>query len=148
MLEATNQARSLFARFRKPRSMTERLRKARRVLAVQLQLDRLAKWTLVDLNAQAVALEDRHHDLVRFMDSESAFSGLFATVMMRRLQAAAEAQAAMVKEIEMQSVRLREERGRLRRVERIVKALQLEARRKEELTRLAEAIDAALTRAT
>lgn len=125
--------------------MNERLRKARRILAVQFQLDRLAAWNLVDLEVQAAALGDRHRDLIRFMDGESAFTGLFAAAMMRRLQALAEAQSAIASKIETQRVQFREERGRLRCAERIVAASEHEARKTVEANRLTEAIEAALT---
>jgi hypothetical protein len=126
--------------------MSERLRKAHRILAVQTQLDRLAEWTLMDLKAQAMVLADQRQGLIRFMDEEPPFAGIFAATMMRRLQAAAEAQVAITNETEAQKIRHREERARLRCAERIVGTLEGEARRRVEANQLAEAIEAALTR--
>jgi len=66
--------------------MSERLRRSRRVLAVQSQLDRLAQWNLIDLQSRAVVLGDQQCGLVRFMSEESVVAGIFSSTMMRRLQ--------------------------------------------------------------
>jgi hypothetical protein len=70
--------------------MSNHLRRAHRVFAVQSQLERLALWQLIDLERQAVALEERHRGLINFMQHETAFTGLFSSTMMRRLEALAE----------------------------------------------------------
>src|ERR1019366_5099333 len=124
--------------------MSERLRRSRRVLAVQSQLDKLAEWCLIDLQSQAVVLGDQQRGLVRFMSEESALAGIFSLTMMRRLQIIAERLAAIAAEQEVQRGRHLDERSRLRRAERIVGTLESEARRKVALLRLAESIEAAL----
>lgn len=123
--------------------MSTRLRRARRILAVQTQLDRLAEWRLIDLQSQAATLEDREQALVHFMQEESAFSGIFPATMMRRLQTLVELRAAAVTGQEAQRARHLEERGRLRRAERIVETLEGDAQRSAALGELAEAVEAA-----
>jgi hypothetical protein len=123
--------------------MSNRLRRAYRVLAVQSQLERLALWQLIDLESQAASLEERQRDLINFMQHESAFSGLFSSAMMRRLQALAELHVKAKAENETQRTRHLEERGRLRRVGRIVTALEIDTRRQKALRELIEAIETA-----
>ncbi len=82
--------------------MSERLRRSRRVLAVQSQLDRLAQWSLIDLQSQAVVLGDQQRGLVRFMSEESLVAGIFSSTMMRRLQTLAEMLATIASEQDVQ----------------------------------------------
>lgn len=63
--------------------------------------------------------------------------------MMRRLQSVAEMLATIATEKDVQRAHHLEQRGRLRSAERIVVTLESEARRKDELRQLAEAIEAA-----
>lgn len=126
--------------------MSERLRRARRVLAVQAQLDRLAEWSLFDIQAQAAMLENTQRRLVCFMSKESAVAGLFSTLMMRKLEAAAEKLATIAKEQEVQKARQLDERRRLRHAERIVTKLESEERCKAAACQLAEAVEAVLQR--
>jgi ERCC4-related helicase len=127
-------------------AVTQRLRKARRVLAVQTELDRLAEWTLNDFERQERALQDQRRDLMRFLDGESAFTDIFATTLMHRLERLETQGAALFVEKRAEVDRRLEERGRMRRAERIVDALVSEARRKEELRLLAEMIEVAVRR--
>lgn len=126
--------------------MSERLRRARRVLAVQAQLDRLAEWSLIDIKAQAAALEDTQRNLICFMSEESAVAGLFSTLMIHKLQAVAEKLATLVKEQEVQKARQLDERRRLRHAGRMVAKLESDEQRKDAACQLAEAIEAVLQR--
>ncbi|WOJ88663.1 hypothetical protein RZS28_12660 [Methylocapsa polymorpha] len=121
--------------------MNERLLKARRVLAVQILFDRLADWRLRDLERQELALQESRRDLVRFLDGESAFTGIFAATVMRRMQSLEDLRVALIAEKEAQASLRLDERSRLRRAERIVDALDDHARRAEEARRLAEAVE-------
>jgi hypothetical protein len=126
--------------------MSERLRRSRRVLAVQSKLDRITEWSLIDLQSQATVLENQQHGLVRFMSRETAVAGIFSSTIMRRLQAIAEILATIANEQEVQKGRHLDERRRLRRAGRIVAVLESEVRHKDTLRQLAEAIEAALHR--
>jgi hypothetical protein len=126
--------------------MSERLRRSRRVLAVQSQLDRLAQWNLIDLQSRAVVLGDQQCNLVRFMSEDSVVAGIFSSTMIRRLQTLAEMLATIASEQDVQRGRHLEERRRLHRAEWIVTILESEVRRKEALRQLAEIIETALQR--
>jgi len=124
----------------------ERLRKARRVLAVQAALERLAAWSVSDLENQDVLVQERRADLVRFLDAETALGSAFSAAILRRLQGLAETQAALAAEKDLCAARRREERLRLRCAELIVDRLAGETRRIDELRRLDRVIEAAQQR--
>lgn len=126
--------------------MNRRLARARRVLAAQTELDRLAAWRLVDLERQGAAMDERRAALLRFLDAESSFSGPFAGAMMRRLEAVEAARAAVRLERAAQTERRLAESARTRCAASVVTALETAARRSGERSELAEAIDAALGR--
>lgn len=126
--------------------MSERLRRSRRILAVQTQLDKLAEWGLIDLETQAAILKDQQCALINFLSGESEVAGIFSTTMMRRLQSIAERLATIAIEREAQKDCHRDERRRLRCAERTVAILESEERREEAQCQLAEVIEAALQR--
>lgn len=126
--------------------MTERLRRSRRVLAVQSQLDRLAEWSLMDVQTQAAVLVDQRHGLHRFMSEGSEVSGMFSSTMMHRLQTIAEKLAALAIEQESRRGCHLDERRRLRRAEIMVGHLENEVRCKDTLRQLTELVEAALQR--
>ncbi len=120
----------------------DRLRKARRVRDVQVALERLASWSLMDLEREILRLDEQRADLDRFLGGETALGGTFSVTMMRRLQGLAETRAALSAERTLSAERRREERLRLRCAELIVDALDREARRIDgcrELERVVEA---------
>jgi hypothetical protein len=125
----------------------ERLRKARRVLAVQTGLERLAAWRVSDLEHRHSLLQDQQANLVRFLDGETALGDAFSAAILRRLQCLAENQAALEAEKEGCDARRREERLRLRCAELIVDDLGREARRIDALRELQSVIEASQQRA-
>ena len=128
--------------------MNKRLAKARRILAAQTELDRLAAWRLIDLESQAAGIDERRIALVRFLDTEPSFGGPFAGAMMRRLEGLEASRAALRLEQAAQAERRLVERARTRCAAGIVKALESGERRREERLQLGEAIEASLDRST
>jgi hypothetical protein len=124
----------------------ERLRKARRMLAVQAARERLAAWSVSDLETQDALMRERRADLDRFLDAGTALGSAFSASTLRRLQGLAEAQAALEAEKELCVARRREERLRLRCAELIVDRLARESERIDELRRLDHVIEAAQQR--
>lgn len=122
--------------------MSERLCRSRRVLAVQLQLDRLAEWGQIDLQFQAAFFADQQCGLIRFMSGESNVTRMFSSTMMCRLQTITDNLATIANEQESQRSRHLDERGKLRRAEMIVRRLEYEVRCKNSLQQLSEAIEA------
>ena len=104
--------------------MTNRLKRARRLLAVQRQFDQLSKLRLVELLSQSASLDERYRGLVRFMHQESAFSGLFSIAMMRRLKTLEELRAKAAIDVEeLRTLHIHDHRC-LRHVDRLVLELQ------------------------
>lgn len=126
--------------------MNKRLAKARRILAAQSELDRLAAWRLVDLERQAAGLDGRRVALVCFLDAEPSFGGPFAGTMMRRLEALEASRASLKLEQAAQAEGRRAERARMRCAGAIVKTLEANERRRQEGLQLDEAIEAARNR--
>ena len=124
--------------------MNKRLAKARRILAAQAELDRLAAWRLVDIERQAAGLDERRVALVCFLDAEASFSGPFAGAMMRRLEALEASRASLKLEQAAHAEGRRAERLRMRCAGAIVKALEEDQQRRQEGFQLVEAIEAAL----
>lgn len=124
--------------------MSEALRRARRLLAVQAALERLVAWTSMDLECRDKQLQDQRQNLVRFIEEEAGFAGVFPTLVMRHLGALADRHAALVVEKNIGAERLREERARLRLAEGIVEATAREDRKMQDSRLLAELIDAAV----
>lgn len=126
--------------------MNERLCRARRILSVQVQIERLAQWRLIDRKSLVLALEDRRKDLLQLLQGESSFNPVFAAAAMRRLQTAAEELAKAMAEMDAQTARYLEERRLSLRAERTFEALRRDAERQEAAHNLAEAIELAALR--
>jgi hypothetical protein len=126
--------------------MTDRLERTRRLLAVQRKRDQLSEWRLLELLSQSAVLDERHRSLVRFLQEESAFSGIFSLSMMRRLQRLAELQAkAAIDQDTQRKLHLRD-RGCLRRAERVVQVLETNETRMDAARELWDIIDSAAQR--
>jgi hypothetical protein len=125
----------------------DRWQKARRVLAVQAAIERLASWSLADLGHEITRMDERRADLDRFLDGETALGGAFSVAVMRRLQGLAETQATLNAEKDLCAERCREERLRLRCAELIVDALGREARRIDDLRELERVTETSILRA-
>jgi 1-acyl-sn-glycerol-3-phosphate acyltransferase len=126
--------------------VNKRLANARRILAAQAELDRLAAWRLVDIERQAAGLDERRVALVCFLDAEASFGGPFAGAMMRRLEALEATRASLKLEQAALAEGRRAERARRRCAGAIVKTLEENERRRREGLQLVEAIEAALNR--
>ncbi len=126
--------------------MTGRLDRTRRLLAVQRKRDQLSEWRLLELRSESAVLDERHRGLVRFLQEESAFSGMFSLSMMRRLQRLAEMRAKAAIDQEAQRNVYLHERGCLHQAERIVQALETDETRKNAARELWKAIDSVAQR--
>jgi hypothetical protein len=125
----------------------ERLRKARRVLAVQAAMERLAAWSSMELDHRDALLRQRRENLLRFLAGETALGDVFSATVLRRLHELAESQAALKLEKDARDARRVEQRLRLRRLERIVDGLDQTAREADILRELERTIEAAQRRA-
>lgn len=128
--------------------MNECLRRSRRILALQLKLDRLAEWRLIDLQSQTAASTNRQYALHRMMYESSDVAGTFSLVIMRKLQVIAENLVVLANEEELQRGRHLDERRRLRRAEKICADIEYEVGCKALVRQLCETIEAIQPRRT
>ena len=126
--------------------MGEQLRRSRRILDVQSQLDKLADWKLIDLQTQATILKNQQRDLIHFLSEESEVSGFFSSTMIRRLQTIADKLTTLGIELESQRSRHLAERKRLRCAERTFAIYERDEWHKKILCQLVEAIETAQQR--
>ncbi len=126
--------------------MKKKVERARRVLAAQRDLDRLAGWALADVEHRQAEVEDGRQKLLDFLKDESAFGDLFAAAVLRRLDALKLAQGALRAERAAKVEQHVAERVRTRGAERNFETLVDAERRRDEQLRLAEAVDATLNR--
>jgi uncharacterized coiled-coil protein SlyX len=123
--------------------VADRLRKARRIMAVQAQLHRLAEWRLAALVREEGELDASQQQLIGTLNEDAALHGLFVDAMARRLRALARETDRVKAAQEEQSRRLLEEAMRLKRAERMADRIGKEERRageKRDLQRLLEGI--------
>jgi chromosome segregation ATPase len=126
--------------------MSGRLARTLRLLAIQRQRDQLSEWQLRELSSQSAVLDERYHSLTRFLEEESAFSGMFSVFIMRRLQRLAELRAKAARDHEAQRELHLHDRGCLRRLERTIRTLESAENRNETARELGEMVDAAAHR--
>jgi hypothetical protein len=122
--------------------MIDRLRKAERLRAIQIARDRLAEWTCAALESETARVQDRRIEMIEVLERETWTVAIAPNFVMRHLQSLAERHAALVAEKNAADERWRQERARLRMVERIVETRQTEAAHGEEAGQLAEAGEA------
>lgn len=127
--------------------MNDRLCRARRLLTIQRQLERLTAWQMADLESQNLVLETKQRNLLCLLQEESKFTALFASAAMRRLQGLSEQLAEVDASKKRQRLRQLEERRRLRSAEHLVTALESLAQRETALLELNETIENNLWRA-
>jgi len=126
--------------------MSGRLTRTLRLLAIQRQRDQLSEWQLRELSSQLAVLDERYHSFMRFLEEQSAFSGMFSVSIMRRLQRLAELRTKAARDQEAQRKLRLHDRGCLRRLERTVRTLESAENRNETARELGEVVDAAVHR--
>lgn len=111
--------------------MKERLRKARRIVAVQEQVHRQAEWRLADISRQKVENERLRSELITTLTHEM-FGPLLVEVVAKRLKTAAAEGARIAAAQEQQDAKVREEALRLKRAERMHENVSRDVERHQE----------------
>lgn len=123
--------------------MADRLKKLRRIQAVQADMHRLAEWRLAVLTRKEQQLTDDQTALIGTLNSDDTLHGLFVAAMARRLRALAGETEVVRAAKETQADKVLEEAKRLKRTERMSDRAAVEHERsleKVELQRLVEAL--------
>ncbi|GGF47954.1 hypothetical protein GCM10007301_04080 [Azorhizobium oxalatiphilum] len=111
--------------------MKDRLRKARRIVAVQEQVHRQAEWRLADIHRQKVENERLRDELITTLNGDT-FGPLLVEVVAKRLKAVAAESQRIAAEQERQDARVREEALRLKRAERMKENVNRDVERHQE----------------
>ncbi len=121
--------------------MNNRMRRMRRVLATQRQIERLSLWHLIGTEAHISDLKERQHQLISFTHAEFALSNALRASIMRRLERLGEALIEARSQSEALRTRHWEEKRSLRRAERLTRILERHAMREEASRHLAEVLE-------
>ena len=99
--------------------MRSRLKKIERVLAVQVQLHRLAQWKMAALDREKTANADGQVDLISALNADNQLHGLFVEAMTRRLAALAREAERLERARGVMEKKLSEEGLKLKRTEKM-----------------------------
>ncbi|HXW71883.1 MAG TPA: hypothetical protein VEK34_10645 [Methylocella sp.] len=106
--------------------MNEKLRKLRRILAVQTQLARLARWQCAELRAQQAQLGDEQSKLLNWLYEDIPAAALLSSAVTRRLEMVSKELVLLAARQEAQSSRELDERRRLRGAEQLTATLEMQ----------------------
>ncbi|WP_051357063.1 hypothetical protein [Azorhizobium doebereinerae] len=98
--------------------MKDRLKKARRIVAVQEQMHRQAEWRLAEIGRAKAETERVSAELITTLNGDT-FGPLLVEVVAKRLKVVAAETERLAAEQGRQSVRVRDEALRLKRAERM-----------------------------
>ena len=107
----------------------KRLPKAKRVLKVQEQLHEIAEWRLAGLQRRATEVREAQASLMETLNDEAPLHGLFVEPAARRLRALAVQESEVKQEQERQAQVVLDHAMSVKRTERMVATLAIDARR-------------------
>jgi len=128
--------------------MSERLRRSQRLLAVQTKLNRLAEWSLIELQSKIAVDENQQRSLLSFISEQSTVNTIFYSMAIRKLQFTTETLAITAKQLTAQKEYCLDARRCLRSASRLAADLEAKERQKDGLRELAELIEGALRRSS
>lgn len=120
--------------------MEDRVRRMKRIQAVQEQMHRLAEQRLSGLVSAEKELRRHEEQLVTSLDEATLLHGLFVEQMARRVRTVAVEAAATAAQAVVQREKLLEEKLKLKRVEDATKRIEREYQRILERKRLEEVV--------
>lgn len=117
------------------------------MLAVQMQVRKLAEWRLIKLQNQTIDLEDERKRLTDFVEREAPLPALCSIHVIKRLSVIAQSLAMLKTEQDNQRSVLSEERQRLRRAEKAAETIAINEGAKNISRQIEELCDIAVPRA-
>jgi hypothetical protein len=121
--------------------MTQRVRKLRRIVAVQEKLHRLEEFRLAELRRQSDDLRRDEESLVAALNDDETFAGLFVDAMASQLKRLARESVRVAAAEARQSARVQDAALRLKRTERFTRRAGTEERRTDEKQAFRELLD-------
>ncbi|HXF55689.1 MAG TPA: hypothetical protein VNK52_16365 [Hyphomicrobiaceae bacterium] len=126
--------------------MSERSRRAERIVAVQRQMHRVETWKLAQLQQRLAEIEASKVGLIGALNSDEALHGLFIDAMAKRLRFVSEEAARIASERDLQSRKVVERLRHVRLAERLSSIVETQEQRAEMGKELAETIEHFLNR--
>lgn len=126
--------------------MADRLKKLRRIQAVQADLHKLAEWRLAVLARKEQELAEDQEALIGTLNSDDSLHGLFVPAMARRLRALAGETEVVRAARETQTERVLEEAKRLKRTERMSDRAAVDHARESEKVELQRLVEGLIAR--
>jgi hypothetical protein len=117
------------------------------MLALQMQVKKLAEWRLIKLQCQAIDLENERQRLTDFVESEAPLPALCSIHVIKRLGVIMQSVAMLKTEQDSQRSVLFEERQRLRRAEKVAETIAIGEGAKNISRQIEELNDIAVPRA-
>lgn len=126
--------------------MQERRRKIERILQVQRQMHQIAEWKLARLQRRGIELGEAQIDLIRSLNEDSAFHGLFLDSMAHRLSRLSGEAEAVSREQARQAERVLAEARRVTTTERLSRKVDREQKQAAEKLRFRTVLEAFISR--
>jgi hypothetical protein len=126
--------------------VTKRIDKAKRIVDVQKQLQRIEDWKMVELQRRLVELEASQEDTIKALSDEEIMRGELVELAVRRLRSLVREAGEVSVEKEAQAARLLDQTGKLKLAERLQGAAAREDARVSGQQQLADIIEGFLSR--
>lgn len=124
--------------------MTQRAKRAERILSLRQQLKRIEDWRLAELQRRLADLDALQQDLVHALNEEHAVPDLFVAATARRLRRLSTEADEVDRERKQQALRVAERAGEVRRAEHLVETVRREDQRKADQQGLVDAVEQAV----
>jgi hypothetical protein len=126
--------------------VTKRIDKAKRIVAVQKQLQRIEDWKMVELQRRLTELEASQEATIRAMSEEDIIQGELVELAVRRLRSLVRETGEVTVEKEAQATRVLDQTSKLKLAERLQGAAAREDARVTGQKQLADIIEGFLSR--
>jgi hypothetical protein len=103
-----------------------RLRKAKRLLEVQREMQRLEEGRVAALRARQGEIATEQEEIVAALNADEALQGLFVAATARRLKRLSEEETRVTQDVEQRTAALRTQAGRTRYAEKQAEACERE----------------------
>ncbi len=126
--------------------MQDRHKKIKRILQVQRQMHQIAEWKLAKLQQRGLELDEAQVELIRSLNDESSFHGMFVDSMARKLNRLSGEAEEVSREQAEQAERVLEEARRVNTTERLSRKVDREHRQAAEKLRFRSILEAFISR--
>jgi hypothetical protein len=121
--------------------MDKRAERTSRVRTLQVQLHRVERWKLLELQRRAADLDALRRELIAALNDDDALQGLFLDATARRLMSIAQEADEVGRQELLQTARVAEHAMRVACAERLCEAVGRDAERTREKQALDEVVD-------